>query len=261
MKKIDLTRVLFNKELSSAYSAGMFPKAKIEINSKKYWIKLSAYNIDSGVYGIESISEVIASRVIKRLGFKCLNYQLVNAKVDIDGKVFSTYACLSKDFNPRGRDTLTIEELFNTFGEEYNSPEQFLYETGRGHIVEEVYIIDFILNNIDRHGANTEFMNVANRLDLVPYYDHGLSLLNTQTDERLNFDISTRANNYIGSYDLMENLKKLEGKEIEVNKLTKNGLFTGLVDSISEERKVEIWKLIESRYKYARDIKAIKEIS
>jgi hypothetical protein len=58
-------------------------------------------------------------------------------------------------------------------------------------------LLDTFANNSDRHDHNWSIMSVDDRLELVPSYDHGLSLGSTDEDEdKLKLELSDYVNRY-----------------------------------------------------------------
>jgi hypothetical protein len=58
-------------------------------------------------------------------------------------------------------------------------------------------LLDTFANNSDRHDHNWSIMSVEDRLELVPSYDHGLSLGSTDEDEgKLKLELSDYVNRY-----------------------------------------------------------------
>ncbi|HBW13054.1 MAG TPA: hypothetical protein DEF30_04410 [Proteiniclasticum sp.] len=137
-------------------TSGVFPKEKI---GGKYY-KLSAYSADVGIYGIQSISEVIASRVAKILRIDCVEYRLVLATVRFTNKEFETVLCESDDFNLRNEGIMVFEDLYNSrvrgIGE--IPPLEFSREIGIQDEVYRMFVLDYLINNIDRHGRNIEIL-------------------------------------------------------------------------------------------------------
>lgn len=91
-------------------TSGIFPKERV---GNKYY-KLSAYSRDVGIYGIQSISEVIASRVGKILGIECVEYRLVPALVILNNREFETLLCESDDYNTSDAGVLVFEDIYTS---------------------------------------------------------------------------------------------------------------------------------------------------
>lgn len=134
---------------------------------------------------------------------------------------------------------------------------------GSEEYVYEMFLVDFLILNRDRHGANIEVLkNPQNKtIRLAPLFDHGLSLLALcRTEEEIqNFDVleDKSIQSYLGSRSAYENLKLIPvNKFPHVNSLKatdKNIIFDGLYDVIDETLKEKIWEMIWKRWCYYED--------
>lgn len=55
--------------------------------------------------------EIIVNRLLTLLGIPHLEYQLIHAKVEIDGQEYETYLCMSEDFKEPGESKIDMEEM------------------------------------------------------------------------------------------------------------------------------------------------------
>ena len=117
-------------------------------------------------------------------------------------------------------------------------------------------IVDYIICNRDRHGANIEVLYNKNTKTyrLAPLYDHGLSLLSPmyKDSDIRNYDIKkeVRVNSYIGCDNLLKNLD-LVPTEYFPKKLDIAKVFAGFdFDNLYLRKAREIvewrWKTLES---------------
>jgi len=242
-------------------TSGVFPKEKI---GGKYY-KLSAYSPDVGIYGIQSISEVIASRVGKILGIDCVEYRLVPAMVRLNSKEFETVVCESDDYNIQNEGILVFEDLYmsriRTKGEVY--PLEFCREIGIEEDVYKMFVLDYLINNIDRHGRNIEIM-VDDRgvMRLAPLFDHGLSLFSSKGDDDLNDKLDSDqmlVNSFLGSPNLRDNLGLVDSQIClrELKLSDKEAIFSGLEEYMSSERMEFIWRCLLRRYGVLRECETI----
>lgn len=258
---IDLTHLTWENK-NQGGSAGMLPKDDFDVKGIKYYVKMSSYSKIHGVYGLEAISEVIVSRLAKILGIPCVEYKLYNAKVKKDGKIYYTYLCISRDFK-QGQETVAFEDAYEQLKMESESPLQFAVRTGNIDITYAMFLLDYVVNNMDRHGANIELFRTS--LKFVPLFDHGNSLYATTDEERIKgtyYGDNMSVNNFIGSRSLVENLKQID-RQIVINALSKKDraiLFKDLGNVISRNRRDTIWSHIVRRYSNARKICNIREI-
>jgi len=243
-------------------SQGMLSKSTIKKGEVTYHVKMSSYNEIHGVYGIESISEVIASRLARILGIDCADYKLYNACVSKGGKQFWTYLCISKDFTG-GRESISFEKAYKLLKLKHETPLEFVKRTGNTYGVYRMFIFDYIINNMDRHGANIELCK--NNLKFLPLFDNGNSLYSSTDEERIKnyyYGDSMNVNNFIGSRSLLNNLKEID-LEIGINKLCqkhRQTLFKDLSNVISRDRRDTIWRHIVRRYEHAREICHFQEV-
>lgn len=120
-------------------------------------------------------------------------------------------------------------------------------------------VVDFLILNRDRHGANIEVLrNTKNKtLRLAPLFDQGLSLLfNCQNiDEVTAFDVlaDRPIQCFIGSRSAKENLKLIPPDKLpELNALRKEDrffLFEALEGVLSQPWLDKIWDMIWNRWK------------
>ena len=115
-------------------------------------------------------------------------------------------------------------------------------------------VIDYLILNRDRHGANIEVLrNARNKtLRIAPLFDHGLSFLCScyTEDEFKRFDIleDKPCQNFIGSRSTFDNLNFVEEKkEVFSRKLKledKEVLFADLETVLSETHLKKIWDML-----------------
>ena len=128
----DLTYLNWSKTRGSSGTAGSFLKAYSELNGVKTYYKLSDYDTVKGVVGHESVNEIIADRLLTKLGIEHLHYQLIHANILVDGRMAETRLCASEDFKQRGESKIALDQYYNT----EKLPEttffnEALHETGR----------------------------------------------------------------------------------------------------------------------------------
>lgn len=242
-------------------TSGVFPKEKI---GDKYY-KLSAYSPDFGIYGIQSISEVIASRVAKILGIDCVEYRLVPAIVRLNNKEFETLVCESADYNFKDEGVLVFEDLYSSRIRVNGdiSPLDFAKELGIQEDVYKMFVLDYLINNIDRHGRNIEML-VDDRgvMRLAPLFDFGLSLFSSKRDEDLVDSIDSdqmAVNSFVGGSNLKGNLGLID-IQIRLRGLNsghKEVLFAGLEEYMPSERMEFIWRCLQRRFNVLMECEAV----
>lgn len=122
----------------------------------------------------------------------------------------------------------------------------------------QMLVVDYLILNRDRHGANIEVLRNSRKKTfyLAPLFDHGLSLLCRCMDDSQveKFDVMADlpCNNYIGSRSTRENLSLIpEGKTPALHPLHESDreiLMEGLEGIISEKLQDKIWNMIWKRW-------------
>lgn len=245
-------------------TSGVFPKEKV---GSKYY-KLSAYSPDVGIYGIQSISEVIASRVAKILGIECVEYRLVPAMVRLNNTEFETVLCESEDYNLRNEGILVFEDLYSSrIRTKGNiSPLDFCREIGIDEDVYRMFVLDYLINNIDRHGRNVDILvDERGNMRLAPLFDHGLSLFSSKGDADLVDSLDsdqTLSNSFVGGANLRGNLSLIDTQITlrELNMRHREAIFNGLDEYISSERIEFLWRCLCRRFEVLQDYINIKHV-
>lgn len=224
-------------------TAGAAPKAKYD---GKYY-KLSSYNRDTGFYGDEAITECVVSDILDSMGVDHIKYNLTMGNVVYMGNEYITPVCISEDFNSEAKPTVSIERYLETHCPGMKPFEACLH-LGWSKYVYTMFIVDFLVINRDRHGANIEILNGHP----TAMFDHGASLITLQDYKVWNHWSSDKVNNYIGSYSLTENLHRIsvdEWPEVRAPSVEIIERYSNFwpADKITFVQKmlVERWKYIE----------------
>lgn len=257
-EKQDLTYLKWSHTRNSSGTAGTFLKSQSKISGEKVYYKLSNYDSEKGIIGHECVNEIIVDRLLSILGVEHLNYQLIHADVDIDGKLCDTYICASKDFKKKGETKAALDAFYQINRTGNESHYEFCVNCGWQKYIDTMLVIDYLIMNRDRHGANIEVLRNARQhsLRIAPLFDHGLSLLcSCFTEKEIEmFDImgNKPCNNFIGSRFSIENLNLIHDKSnVFTNRLKeadKEILFDGLDGILSQEHLKKIWDMIWLRW-------------
>ena len=154
----DLTYLNWTKTRGSSGTAGSFLKAYSELNGVKTYYKLSNYDAVKGVVGHESVNEIIVDRLLTKLGIEHLHYQLIHADILVDGWMVETWLCASEDFKQRGESKMALDQYYNTEKLPEESPLAFCVRQGWANYIWEMLLVDYLILNRDRHGANIEVL-------------------------------------------------------------------------------------------------------
>lgn len=254
----DLTYLSWAKIRNSSGTAGSFLKAYDDLGTKKKYYKLSNYNYSKGITGHESVNEIIADRLLTILNVPHLAYHLVHAKVIIDDEEYTTYACMSEDFKEKGESKIALDAYFQAERETGESLLDFCIRNGWEEYIYQMLVVDYLILNRDRHGANIEVLR--NRRDktirLAPLFDHGLSLIFSCQKEAAveKYDIlaDTRIQCCVGSNSAFENLKLIPYDKLpKLNPLHVTDeavLMADLENVLPEIWRKKIWEMIWARW-------------
>ena len=128
--KQDLTFLQWSNIRSSSGTAGTFLKSQSALNGEKKYYKLSNFNSVDGIVGHECVNEIIVDRLLTILGVEHLSYELINADIEIEGNVYSTYLCASADFKERGESKVALDDYYRTNGQKGESHYDFCVRNG-----------------------------------------------------------------------------------------------------------------------------------
>lgn len=211
-KTQDLRHLSWDERAVTSGTGGTFLKSKLETSRGPIYYKLSRYDRYMGIIGHESVNEVIASRLLDILYISHVPYKLVHAIVNVDGKEHETWLSESRDYRLSGERRQQFDTYYDLYAERDVSPLDFAISQGWEEQIFQMLVIDYLIINRDRHGANIEVVFRDSKPYFSPLYDHGLSFVcNCCNDERAvrDFDpmYDRKCNNYIGSTSVEHNLQ------------------------------------------------------
>jgi len=257
-EKQDLTYLNWSKIRNSSGTAGSFLKAYSQIGGTKIYYKLSNYDSIRGIIGHESVNELIVDRMLTLLGIEHLHYQLIHADVFVNERIQETYVCASENFRDKGEDKQALDVCYESEHLDGESPLDFCIRMGWENYIWEMLVVDFLILNRDRHGANIEVLRNKRKktIRLAPLFDHGLSLLcRCDSDEAVDrYDIMADhpVQCYIGSRSARDNLNLIPaGRMPSLNALRSDDkavLMEGMDGIISQKLQDKIWNMIWKRW-------------
>jgi hypothetical protein len=260
----DLTYLKWSHIRSSSGTAGTFLKSGSTLNNTKRYYKLSNFDPECGVVGHECVNEIVVDRLLSLLGIPHLHYELIHAKIEIEGRTFITYLCASEDFKARGESKIALDDYYRTNALPGESRYDFCVRNGWREYIEAMLAVDFLILNRDRHGANIEVLRNARArtLRIAPLFDHGLSLLcSCRTEEaasKFNVMEDKPCNNFIGTYSCRKNLALIEDPHrVFSHKLKaedRGRIFEGLEGILPGIYYDKIWEMIFGRYQIYEDL-------
>ena len=263
-EKQDLTYLNWTKTRESSGTAGSFLKAYSELNGIKTYYKLSNYDTINGITGHESVNEIIVDRLLSILGISHLHYQLIHADILVNGTILETWLCASEDFKKRGESKIALDQYYNAEKLEDESPLAFCLRQGWADYIWEMLLVDYLILNRDRHGANIEILRNTIRKTYrpAPLFDHGLSLVCRCTDETSlqAFDImeDRRIQCFVGSQSAWENLKLIPKNVLRnihpLKETDRDELFRDMNGILPQVWFNKIWEMIWKRWSTYEDL-------
>ena len=252
----------WSKSRKTPGTAGTFLKAYDDTSTIKKYYKLSNYNSVDGITGHECINEIVADRILDILDFEHLHYELIYADIVINNKQYKTYLCCSDDFKKDDERKVEIETYYELSKQKDERPIDYCIRMGFQKEIYQMIVIDFIICNRDRHGANIELLkNSKGKIRLAPLFDHGLSLFFNINDfnklNNIDFLEDKKVQSFVGGSSLFENLKLMDKNKLpKIRKLDsedKKYIFKD-IDRIMPKIWVDsVWKLINKRINYYED--------
>lgn len=250
----DLRYLEWSKIRHSSGTAGSFLKSYEIINGRKKYYKLSDYDRMKGIVGHECINEIIVDRLLTMLNIEHLEYELIHALIEVNGHEYETYLCASWDFKDVHESKIALDTYYEMECEHKEEPLEFCARMGWHEYIYPMLILDYLIINRDRHGANIEVLrNRKNKsIRLAPLFDHGLSLAFSCHDETLlqKFDplLDRRIQCFVGSNSCRDNLSLIPKEHLLVlpvfDEHIKNYLFEDLDDIISNSFISVIWNIL-----------------
>ena len=258
LDKQDLTWLSWSKIRNSSGTAGSFLKAYSDLDGNKTYYKLSNYDPVNGVVGHECINEIIVDRLLTILGIEHLSYRLINADIMVDDTVYNTWLCSSLDFKEVGESKIALDAYYQVERLPNEKPLEFCIRNGFKDYIWKMLVVDFLILNRDRHGANIEVLRNSKKktIRIAPLFDHGLSLIfNCQSVDEVNkVDVldDKPVQCFVGTRSAYENLKLIPVNEHPVinhlNKDDKTILFEDLDDALPKTWQDKIWEMIWKRW-------------
>lgn len=254
----DLSHLNWDHEKGSPSTAGTFLKSFEYKRGIKYYYKLSNYDNIRGVYGHESVNELIVSRLLSALNIEHLSYTLINAHVNIRGDERNTWITKSRDYRRSIEQKMGFEDFYEINREDNEDIFNFIDRYGFIDYFNEMLLIDYLILNRDRHGANIEVLISDDGVRLAPLFDHGLSLLfSTYGDSKAikNYDVMVDkpVNNYIGAHSTEYNLQFISDAYRPTRLLVENDkdiILKDLNSILTKEHLDKIWEMIWKRWCY-----------
>ena len=258
VEKQDLRHLKWSHGRNSSGTAGTFLKSQGIVEGEKIYYKLSNFDSEKGIIGHECANEIIVDRLLEILGVEHLSYQLIHADIEIEDKVYDTWICASKDFKKQGETKTALDSFYqvNRMGDENRY--EFCEKNGWRKYIDTMLVVDYLILNRDRHGANIEVLRNSRKhsIRIAPLFDHGLSFMcSCYSEEEIDkFDIfmDRPCQNFIGSRSTYDNLKLIDDKgdifETKLREQDKEILFRDLDSVLTRNHMEKIWEMLWIRW-------------
>ncbi len=126
----ELTDLVWTDIKISPGTPGCFLKAYREELGVRIYYKISNYDSYRGVFGHECVNELIVSRLLSVLEIEHLEYQLIHARILVDGKETETYITRSVNFRRDDERKMAFDVFYDLNREEKESPLDFAVRMG-----------------------------------------------------------------------------------------------------------------------------------
>lgn len=261
----DLQYLKWSKTRNSSGTAGSFLKSYDDSGKIKKYYKLSDYDIIKGIVGHECVNEIIAGRLMDVFGIEHLQYRLIHAGILINDNKIETYLCESDDFKERNEAKVALEDFYISEKNVNESPMDFCKRMGWEEYIYGMLVVDFLISNRDRHGANIEVLRdrKSKSLRLAPLFDQGLSFACRchSKEELKDFDVmkDQKVQAFIGGNSTFENIKLIPKRYLktlpDISDPDINDITSGLEGIMEEEYINKIREMIQRRWRYLDDIR------
>ena len=250
-------------EISNINYGGSERKIGIKIENEYYMIKFQKKT----AFGKRNnhISEYLGSQIFNMLG--------VTAQETILGTFKDENVVVCKDFNIDGYQFVPFNDVGESTIEEDKEKYQYSYEdimsllllnkkiTNVEDVVSsfwEIYIIDALLGNFDRHGNNWGFLKKNNKYEMAPVFDNGSCLFpNMINEDEMIYIMNSKEETAKRVYSFPTSQIKLNGK-----KSSYYDVINSLVYKECNEALIKIFKRINLKeiFNLIDDIKSISEV-
>ena len=261
----DLRNLCWSESGQTSASGGTFLKARTGVGPHATYYKLSCYDSYRGIYGHECVNELVASRLMQLLGITHVRYTLVHARILVDGVEHQTWLARSKSFRKAGESKMAFDTFFDLMHEQGEPQLEFCERFGWLPEIQCMMLVDYLIANRDRHGANIEVLRSRDgTMRLAPLFDNGVSFAFScyGDEERVRkFDPlqDVMANNFIGTRSLEENLKFVPC-DVQVGDLDESHrsvLFAGLDGVLPQAYFDAMWRIIWNRWNRWRAMREV----
>ena len=260
----DLTYLSWTTIRGSSGTGGSFLKAQENTPQGRVFYKLSDYDPYHGVVGHESVNEIIADRLLSILGVPHLSYRLLHADILVDNRPIRTWLCASHDFRRRGERKAALDVYYENHRIGDETGLEFCIRQGWSEYIYQMLVLDYLILNRDRHGANIEVLVSRDRktVRLAPLFDHGVSLFCRCPEEALDQEdvmADKPVQCFVGSRSARENLRLIPKDQhprlTPLREHDRARLLEGLDGIITQKRQDRTWEMIWRRWQAYEDLR------
>lgn len=267
IKKIqDFRDLAWDEKTVTSGTGGTFLKSRRKTSRGNVYYKLSNYDRYRGIYGHESVNELIASRLLDELGIPHIPYKLIHAYVRVNGKEHETWLSESRDYRKLNERRQALDTYIELNARGHESPLEFCEKMGWSESIGTMMAFDYLIINRDRHGANIEIILRDNKVELAPLFDHGVSLAYSCYDDKesisaFDSEFDKQVNNFLGTRSLSENLSFVHQGALGLRHFNEveDVLFRGLDGVIPVSLKEKIWEILSLRWRRLVDLGIAEE--
>lgn len=246
-----------NYERTKTYYGGSERKCGILVDGYEYMIKFQKYN-NFGQKIYNHVSEYIGCQIFEMLGFEVQETYLgtYNGEEVVACKNFIVDNCQFVPFNDVGESTLDNDK--EKYQYSYEDIMKMLNDNSKLTNVDktikvfwEMFIVDALIGNFDRHGSNWGFLKKDNKYSIAPIFDNGSCLFPSMCDDDYMLKVMNseeETNNRIYKYPTSQiklNNKKSSYYEI-INSLEFKECNEALINIYKLYDRNKVNKLIES---------------
>ena len=97
-----------------------------------------------------------------------LSYQLIHADIIIRDTPYTTWLCASQDFKQPGESKIAFDAYYEAEHAKGESPLDFCERNGWAEFINQMLVVDYLILNRDRHGANIEVLRNSRKKNTAP---------------------------------------------------------------------------------------------
>lgn len=140
--------LFWSKNRNSSGTVGTFLKSYEIKDGKKYYYKLSDFDVYKGIIGHECINEIIVDRLLSILGINHLSYDLINSTININDKKYNTWFCRSLDFKEKNENKISLDVYYQLEKLDNESPLDFCIRKGFAKQIYEMLVVDYLTKTL-----------------------------------------------------------------------------------------------------------------